>query len=71
MGRPAFTPSWFDPILTPCLEFVRVHRGLAQKTARKYIQKLSVFAQYLKGVGITQLGEITPKHIHEFYERGE
>lgn len=71
MGCPAFTPSWFDPILTPYLEFVRVHRGLAQKTARKYIQKLSVFAQYLEGVGITQLGEITPKHIHEFYESAE
>jgi hypothetical protein len=45
---PPFTPPWFDPILTLYLDFVRSHRGLAQKTARKYIQKLSTFAQSWK-----------------------
>ena len=47
---------------------MRSHRGLAQKTARKYIQKLSAFAQYLEGAGVTQLGCITPGHVREFYE---
>jgi integrase len=41
---------------------------MAQKTARKYIQKLSAFAQYLEGAGVTQLGCITPAHVREFYE---
>src|ERR1017187_5927737 len=30
------------------LLFVHTHRGLAAKTARKYIQKLSAFAEYLE-----------------------
>jgi integrase/recombinase XerD len=65
---PPFTPPWFAPILTLYLQFVRSHRGLAQKTARKYIQKLSAFAQYLEGTGVTQLSYITPGHVREFYE---
>jgi integrase len=65
---PPSTPAWFGPILTLYLQFVRGHRGLAQKTARKYIQKLSAFARYLEGTGVTQLGCITPGHIREFYE---
>jgi integrase/recombinase XerD len=65
---PPFTPPWFSPILTLYLQFVRSHRGLAQKTARKYIQKLSAFAQYLEGAGVTQLSYITPGHVREFYE---
>ena len=62
VGCPPSTPAWFGPILTLYLQFVREHRGLAQKTARKYIQKLSAFAQYLEGAGVTQLGCITPEH---------
>ena len=68
VGCPPFTPPWFGPILTLYLEFVRSHRGLAQKTTRKYIQKLSAFAQYLEGVGVTELCAITPGHVREFYE---
>jgi len=40
VGSPPLTPAWFAPILTPYLQFVHTHRGLAAKTARKYIQKL-------------------------------
>jgi site-specific recombinase XerD len=65
---PPLTPPWFSPILTLYLDFVRNHRGLAQKTARKYIQKLSAFAQYLEGVGVIHLCSITPGHVREFYE---
>ena len=65
---PHLTPPWFGPILTLYLEFVRSHRGLAQKTARKYIQKLSAFAQYLEDAGVAQLSCITPGHVREFYE---
>lgn len=65
---PPLTPSWFGPILTLYLEFVRSHRGLSQKTARKYIQKLSAFAQYLEEAGVAQLSCIMPRHIREFYE---
>jgi site-specific recombinase XerD len=65
---PPLTPPWFGPILTLYLEFVRNHRGLAQKTARKYIQKLSAFAQYLEDAGVAQLSSITPGHVREFYE---
>lgn len=68
VGCPPSTPSWFGPILTLYLKFVGVHRGLAQKTARKYVQKLSAFAQYLEGAGVTQLSSITPGHVREFYE---
>ena len=68
VGCPPSTPKWFGPILTPYLQFVRGHRGLAQKTARKYIQKLSAFAQYLEGAGVTHLSCITPGHVREFYE---
>jgi integrase len=68
LGCPPFTPPWFGPILTLYLQFVRDHRGLAQKTARKYIQKLSAFAQYLEGASVTQLSCITPGHVREFYE---
>ena len=71
IGSPPATPAWFDPVLTPYLQFVRAHRGLAQKTVRKYIQKLSAFAQYLEGAGIRQLGGITPRHVREFYENAE
>jgi integrase len=67
VGRPPSTPVWFGPILTRYLQFVRVHRGLAQKTARKYLQKLSVFAQYLERGGVTALSCITPGHVREFY----
>jgi site-specific recombinase XerD len=68
VGCPPSTPAWFGPILTSYLQFVRGHRGLAQKTARKYIQKLSAFAQYLEGTGVTDLSCITAGHIREFYE---
>lgn len=44
-SSPPCTPAWFGPIPTLYLQFVRGHRGLAQKTARQYIQKLSAFAQ--------------------------
>jgi site-specific recombinase XerD len=70
-GSPPFAPVWFGPILTPYLQFVRTHRGLAAKTERKYIQKLSVFAEYLEGAGIRELGRITPLHVREFYENAE
>lgn len=65
---PPLTPPWFGPILTLYLEFVRSHRGLSQKTARKYIQKLSAFTQYLDDAGVSQLSCITPGHVREFYE---
>lgn len=68
VGYPPVTPDWFTPILKPYLLFVQKHRGLAAKTIRKYTQKLSAFAQYLEGVGITELARITPGHIREFYE---
>lgn len=65
---PPSTPPWFGPILTLYLEFVRNHRGLSQKTARKYIQKLSAFAQYLEDADVAQLSCITPGHVRDFYE---
>jgi len=65
---PPLTPPWFGPILTLYLDFVRSHRGLSQNTARKYIQKLSAFAQYLEDAGVAQLSCITPGHVREFYE---
>src|SRR5205823_12882395 len=68
VGSPPATPNWFAPILTPYLLFVQTHRGLAAKTARKYTQKLSAFAQYLEGAGVTELDRITPGHVREFYE---
>jgi hypothetical protein len=68
MGSPPVTPAWFAPILAPYLQFVKGHRGLAPKTTRKYIQKLSIFAQYLEEIGVQDLGGITPQHIREFYE---
>jgi len=68
VGSPPLTPAWFAPILTPYLLFVQTHRGLAAKTARKYTQKLSAFAQHLEGAGITELDRITPGHVREFYE---
>jgi integrase len=68
VGCPPSTPAWFSPILTLYLRFVREHRGLARRTAKKYIQQLSAFAHYLEGVGVTQLSCITPGHIREFYE---
>jgi integrase len=71
VGCPPFTPAWFGPILIPYLEFVRGHRGLAQKTTKKYIQKLSAFAQHLEGAGVTQLSCITPGHVREFYENAD
>lgn len=65
---PPFTPPWFGPMLTMYMQFVRSHRGLAEKTVRKYIQKLSAFAQYLQGAGVTQLSCMTPRHVRDFYE---
>jgi|SRR3954451_6526389 len=67
---PPPTPAWFSPILAQYLQFVRSHRGLAQRTAKKYTRQLSVFSQYLEDVGISQLGGITPSHVREFYENG-
>ena len=71
VGSPPVTPDWFAPILTPYLLFVQTHRGLAAKTARKYTQKLSAFAQYLEGAGVTELDRITPGHVREFYENAK
>ena len=71
VGSPPLTPAWFAPILTPYLMFVHTHRGLAAKTAKKYTRKLSAFAQYLEGAGITELHRITPGHVREFYENDE
>ena len=68
VGHPPSTLAWFCPILTLYLHFVREHRGLTQETARKYIQKLSAFAQYLEGAGVTQLSCIMPGHVRELYE---
>jgi site-specific recombinase XerD len=64
---PHSTPAWFSSLLSQYLQFVRTHRGLAEKTVRKYSQKLSAFAQYLDGVGVTQIDLITPKLVQEFY----
>ncbi|HKQ78916.1 MAG TPA: site-specific integrase [Blastocatellia bacterium] len=71
INSPPSTPSWFNQILTQYLQFVRVHRGLSEKTERKYRQKLSAFAYFLEGCGIGQLGAITPQHVREFYENAE
>jgi integrase/recombinase XerD len=71
VGSPAVTPAWFAPILAPYLQFVKIHRGLAPKTTRKYIQKLSAFALYLEGAGVKELGGIAPRHVREFYENAE
>jgi integrase/recombinase XerD len=68
---PLSTPTWFSLFLTQYLQFVRAHRGLAEKTVRKYNQKLSAFAQYLDSVGIKQLNGITSAHVQEFYENAE
>ena len=71
VGSPPVTPAWFAPILAPYLQFVKIHRGLAPKTTRKYIQKLSAFALYLEGAGVKELGGITPRHVRDFYENAE
>jgi integrase/recombinase XerD len=71
VGSPPLTPAWFVLMLTTYLQFVQTHRGLATKTARKYTQKLSAFAQFLEGIGITELGGITPQHVREFYENAQ
>jgi integrase/recombinase XerD len=71
IGSPPSTPAWFGAILRSYLHFVRVHRGLAQKTIRKYIQKLSVFAEYLEHAGIRELSGIKPQHVREFYENAK
>lgn len=68
INSPPSTPIWFIQGLTQYLQFVRVHRGLSEKTERKYRQKLSAFAHFLESCGIGQLGAITPQHIREFYE---
>jgi Arc/MetJ-type ribon-helix-helix transcriptional regulator len=68
VGCPPSTPAWFGPILTLYLHFVREHRGLVRRTAKKYVQQLSAFAHYLEGTGVTQLSCITPGHVREFYE---
>jgi integrase/recombinase XerD len=68
VGAQPSIPMWFGPILTPYLQFVREHRGVAQKTVRKYVQKLSTFAHYLEGAGVTELGRITPEQIRAFHE---
>ena len=68
---PPSTPAWFGAILQSYLQFVRVHRGLAQKTVRKYIQKLSAFAEYLERAGVRELSGITPLHLREFYENAK
>src|SRR5215472_11882156 len=65
---PPSTPAWFGPILTPYLHFVREHRGLARRTAKKYVQQLSAFARYLEGIGVIHLSCIAAGHIREFYE---
>jgi site-specific recombinase XerD len=71
VGNPSYVPAWFSPTLTLYLQFVREHRGLSQKTLRKYLQKLSAFAQYLEGAGVTELRCITPEQIRAFYENVE
>jgi integrase/recombinase XerD len=71
IGLLPVTPAWFAPILAPYLQFVKIHRGLAPKTTRKYIQKLSAFALYLEGAGVKELGGIAPRHVREFYENTE
>jgi len=71
VGAPPLTPAWFAPILTPYLQFVHMHRGLAAKTTRKYTRMLSVFAQHLEAAGITELHRIMPQHIREFYENAK
>jgi site-specific recombinase XerC len=50
------------------VQFVGTHRGLSARTERKYVQQLSIFAEYLEGAGIKKLGRITPLHVREFYE---
>jgi site-specific recombinase XerD len=68
VGYQPSTPDWFGPILKLYLQFVRGHRGLTQRTTRKYLQQLSAFARYLEGADVAQLRCITPGHVREFYE---
>jgi hypothetical protein len=62
VGCPPSTPAWFGPILMLYLRFVQEHRGLARRTAKKYVQQLSAFARYLEGIGVTHLSCITAGH---------
>lgn len=71
VGNPSYVPAWFSPTLTLYLQFVREHRGLSQKTLRKYVQQLSTFAQYLECAGVTELACIRPEQIRAFYENVE
>ena len=71
IGSPPSTPAWFGPILTPYVQFVRTHRGLSARTEKKYVQQLSIFAEFLEGAGIKELCRITPRHVREFYENAE
>ena len=68
VGKPSCVPAWFSPILMLYLQFVREHRGVSPKTLRKYVQKLSAFAQYLERTGVIELSCITPEQIRDFYE---
>ena len=62
VGSPPSTPVWFSGTLTSYLQFVRAHRGLAEKTTRKYTQKCRRSPQYLERAGLTELDRIKPGH---------
>lgn len=68
MDCPPLIPDWFVSILEEYLHFVQSHRGVAQRTLKKYNRQLSLFAQYLESAGIAQLCAIAPGHVREFYE---
>ena len=49
--------------------FQRAHRGLAPRTVSRRVWQLTCFAACLEQDGVTRLGALAPRHIHDFLIR--
>ena len=66
---PQPAPPWSRSAVAEHATFLRAHRGLAPRTVGKRVWQLTRFAADIEQDGVTQLADITPRHIQDFLVR--
>jgi integrase/recombinase XerD len=65
-AQPRPMPSWLATTVHEYATFLRVHRGLAQRTITKRVWQLTRFAESLEQSSVMSLTAIAPSHIQRF-----
>lgn len=64
--KPSPEIPWFDGHASRYLAFLQEHRGLSGTTDRRRRSHLSLFAEFLQGVGVRTMAAVTSTHVQDF-----